>query len=157
MSNTAMEAALYEITSMHFFADLSLYKPIPDHTTILNFRHLLEKHKLSGQLFKEVNRWLSDTGIYLKEGTIVDAIIISTKNKAKERDSEMHQTQKGKLRYFSLKANIGVDARIELTHSVSKKAANVHDMKETANLLHGEECFVSADSGYRSAQKREKS
>ena len=76
MSDPAMEDALYEITSMRLFADLSLDKPIPDHTTIMNFRHLLEKHKLSRQLFKEVNRWLPDAGIYLKEGTIVDATII---------------------------------------------------------------------------------
>jgi IS5 family transposase len=124
----------------------------------MNFRHLLEKYKLSRQLFKEVNKWLSDAGTYLKEGTIVDATIIeaasSTKNKAKERDPEMHQTQKGKQWFFGLKAHIGVDARTGLTHSVSTTAANVHDITETASLLHGEECFVSADSGYCSAQKR---
>ncbi|MEP3349925.1 MAG: IS5 family transposase, partial [Marinomonas sp.] len=117
------------------------------------------RHKLSRQLFKEVNKWLSDAGIYLKEGTIVDATIIesasSTKNKAKERDPEMHQTQKGKQWFFGLKAHIGVDARTGLTHSVSTTAANVHGLNETANLLHGEECFISADSGYRGAQKRE--
>tara|TARA_R110001606_G_scaffold145471_1_gene285389 strand:- start:1712 stop:2077 length:366 start_codon:yes stop_codon:yes gene_type:complete len=121
----------------------------------MNFRHLLEKHKLSRQLFKEVNRWLSDAGIYLKEGTIVGATIIeaasSTKNKAKESDPEMHQTQKGKQWFFGLKPHIGVDARTGLTHSVSTTAANVHDITETANLLHSEECFVSADSGYRGA------
>ena len=93
-----MEDALYEITSMRLFAGLSLDSAIPDHTTIMNFRHLLEKHQLSRQLFKEVNKWLSSAGIYLKEGTIVDATIIeaasSTKNKAKARDPEMHQTQK---------------------------------------------------------------
>jgi IS5 family transposase len=102
---------------------------------------------------------LSDAGIYLKVGIIVDATIIeaasSTKNKAKERDAEMHQTQKGKQWFFGLKAHIGVDARTELTHTVSTTAANVHDITETANLLHGEACFVSADSGYRGAQKRE--
>ena len=118
-----MEDALYEITSVRLFADLSLDNPIPDHTTIMNFRHLLEKHKLSCPLFKEVNRWLPDTGIYLIEGTIVDATIIeaasSTKNKAKERGPEMHQTQKGKQWLFDLKAPIGVDARMGLTHSVS--------------------------------------
>jgi IS5 family transposase len=159
MSDPAMEDALYEITSMRLFADLSLDKPIPDHTTIMNFRHLLEKHKLSRPLFKEVNRWLSDAGIYLKEGTIVDATIIeaasSTKNKAKERDPKMHQTQKGKQWFFGLKAHIGVDARTGLTHSLSTTAANVHDITETTNLLHGEEYFISADSGYRGAQKRE--
>jgi IS5 family transposase len=122
-------------------------------------RHLLEKHKLSRQLFKEMNRWLSDAGIYLKEGTIVDATIIeaasSTKNKTKERDPEMHQTQKGKQWLFGLKAHIGVDARTGLTHSLSTTAANVHDITETKNLLHGEEAFISAGSGYRGAQKRE--
>jgi IS5 family transposase len=113
----------------------------------MNFRHLLEKHKLSRQLFKEVKKWLSDTGIYLKEGTIVDATIIeaasSMKNKAKERDPEMHQTQKGKQWFFGLKNHIGVDARAGLTHSVSTTAVSVHDVTETANLLHGEACFVS--------------
>jgi IS5 family transposase len=125
----------------------------------MNFRHLLEKHTLLRQLFKEVNRLLSDAGIYLKEGTIVDATIIeaasSTKNKAKERDPEMHQTQKGKQWFFGLKAHIGVDARTGLTHSVSTTAANVYDITETANLLHSEACFVSADSSYRGNQKRE--
>ena len=159
MSDPAMEDALYEITSMRLFAGLSLDRAIPDHTTIMNFRHLLEKHKLSRQLFKEVNKWLSSAGIYLKEGTIVDATIIeaasSTKNKAKERDPEMHQTQKGKQWFFGLKAHIGVDARTGLTHSLSTTAPNVHDITETDKLLHCEEGFISADSGYRGAQKRE--
>ncbi len=86
-----------------------------------------------------MNKWLSDAGIYLKEGTLVDATIIeaasSTKNKAKERDPEMHQTQKGKQWFFGLKAHIGVDARTRLTHSLSTTAANVHDITETTNLL----------------------
>lgn len=159
MSDPAMEDALYEVTSMRLFAGLSLDSAIPDHTTIMNFRHLLEKHKLSCQLFKEVNKWLSNAGIYLKEGTIVDATIIeaasSTKNKAKARDPEMHQTQKGKQWFFGLKAHIGVDARTGLTHSLSTTAANVHDITETEHLLHGEETFISGDSGYRGAQKRE--
>jgi IS5 family transposase len=106
-----------------------------------------------------VNKWLSDACIYLKKGTIVDATIIeaasSTKNKTKERDPEMRQTHKGKQWFFGLKTHIGVDARTGLTHSVSTTAANVHDITETANLLHGEACFVSADSRYPSAQKRE--
>jgi IS5 family transposase len=159
MSDPAMEDALYEITSMRIFAGWSLDSAISDHTTIMNFRHLLEKHKLSRQLFKEVNKWLSSAGIYLKEGTIVDATIIeaasSTKNKAKARDPEMHQTQKGKQWFFGLKTHIGVDVRTGLTHSLSTTAANVHDITETENLLHGEETFISADSGYRDAQKRE--
>ncbi|MFT6654642.1 MAG: IS5 family transposase [Marinomonas primoryensis] len=106
-----------------------------------------------------MNKWLSGAGIYLKEGTIVDATIIeatsSTKNKVKERDPEMHQTQKGKQWFFGLKAHVGVDARTGFTHSVSTTAANVYDIMETANLLHGEACFVSVNSGFRGAQKRE--
>jgi IS5 family transposase len=100
MSDSAIEGALYEIASMPLFADLSLDKPIPDHTAIMNFRHLLEEHKLSRQLFKEVNKWLSDPGIYLKESTFLDATISSTKYKNKEIVSEMHQTQKGKQRIY---------------------------------------------------------
>jgi IS5 family transposase len=144
---------------MRLFADLSLDTPIPDHTTIMNFRHLLEKYKLSRQLFKEVNKWLSNAGIYLKEGTIVNATVIeaasSTKNKVKKRDTKMHQTQEGKQWFFGLKAHIGVDARTGLTHSLSTTAANVHDITETENLLHDDESFISADLGYRGAQKRE--
>ena len=158
MSDPAMEDALYEITSMRLFADLSLEGAIPDHTTIMNFRHLLEKHKLGRKLFKEVNKWLSDSGIYFKEGTIVDATIIeaasSTKNKSNARDPEMHQTQKGKQWFFGLKAHIGVDAKLGLIHSFTTTSANDHDLNQLPELLHGNESFVSADSGYRGVEKR---
>lgn len=158
MSDPAMEDALYEITSMRLFAGLSLEGAIPDHTTIMNFRHLLEKHKLGRKLFKEVNKWLSDSGIYFKEGTIVDATIIeaasSTKNKSNARDPEMHQTQKGKQWFFGLKAHIGVDAKRGLVHSFTTTPANDHDLNQLAELLHGNESFVSADSGYRGVEKR---
>ncbi|MBA4500852.1 transposase, partial [Marinobacterium marinum] len=94
----AMEDALYEIASMRLFAGLSLDKAIPDHTTILKFRHLLERHGLARQVFQEVSQWLSEAGVLLKEGSLVDATIIeapsSTKNKTGERDPEMHQTKK---------------------------------------------------------------
>ncbi len=105
-----MKDALYEMTSTRLFARLSLEGEIHDHTTIMNFRHLLEKYKLGRKLFKEVQKWLSDSGIYFKEGTIVDATS-STKNKAKSRDPERHQTKKGKQWFFGLKAIIGVDAK----------------------------------------------
>tara|TARA_R110001606_G_scaffold389553_1_gene555748 strand:- start:5247 stop:5948 length:702 start_codon:yes stop_codon:yes gene_type:complete len=141
------------------FSGLSFDSATPDHTTIMNFRHLHEEHKLSRQLFKEVNQLLSSAGIYLKEGTVVDFTIIeaasSTKNKVKARDLEMYQTQKGKQWFLGLNAHIGVDARTGLTQSLSTTAANVHDITETENLLHGEETFISADSGYRGPQKRE--
>lgn len=122
-----MEDALYEIASMRLFAGLSLDKSIPDHTTIMNPRHLLECKKFARKIFKEVNQWLTDAGVILKEGNLLDATIIeaptSTKNKSGERDAEMHQTKKGKQRQFGLKAHIGVDARTGITHSFTTKLA----------------------------------
>lgn len=158
LSDPAMEDALYEIASMRLFAGLSLDKKIPDHTTIMNFRHLLERKGLSRKLFNEVNLWLSDAGILLKEGTLVDATIIeaptSTKNKTSERDPEMHQTKKGNEWHFGMKAHIGVDARTGITHSFTTTAANEHDLNQAGNLLHGEEDYIFADAGYRGAEKR---
>ncbi|MCW8885082.1 MAG: IS5 family transposase [Motiliproteus sp.] len=159
LSDPAMEDALYEIASMRLFSRLSLDKAIPDHTTIMNFRHLLERHGLARQLFDEVNAWLTDAGVLVKEGTLMDATIIeapsSTKNKAGERDPEMHQTKKGNQWHFGMKAHIGVDAQSGLTHSFTTTAANEHDLNQAPNLLHGEEEYVFADAGYRGAEKRD--
>lgn len=159
LSDGAMEDALYEITSMRLFAKLSLDQAIPDRTTIMNFRHLLEQHQLARQLFDAVNLWLSDAGIMMKQGTLVDATLIeapcSTKNKRGERDGEMHQTKKGNQWYFGMKAHIGVDAKSGLTHSLETTAANEHDLNQVGNLLHGEETFVFADAGYQGAENRE--
>ena len=116
-----MEDALYEITSMRLFAHLSLDSAIPDRTTIMNFRHLLERHQLARQLLDTINQWLTDSGVMMKQGTLVDATIIeaptSTKNKQNQRDPEMHQTKKGNQWHFGLKAHIGVDAKSGLTHT----------------------------------------
>ena len=159
LSDGAMEDALYEITSMRLFAKLSLDQAIPDRTTIMNFRHLLEQHQLARQLFDAVNLWLSDAGIMMKQGTLDDATLIeapcSTKNKRGERDGEMHQTKKGNQWYFGMKAHIGVDAKSGLTHSLKTTAANEHDLNQVGNLLHGEEAFVFADAGYQGAENRE--
>ena len=159
LSDGAMEDALYEIASMRLFAKLSLDQAIPDRTTIMNFRHLLEQHRLARQLFDAVNQWLSDAGIMMKQGTLVDATLIeapcSTKNKRGERDGEMHQTKKGNQWYFGMKAHIGVDAKSGLTHSLETTAANEHDLNQVGNLLHGEEAFVFADAGYQGAENRE--
>ncbi|AYK17924.1 IS5 family transposase [Aeromonas veronii] len=156
LSDGAMEDALYEITSIRLFAKLSLDQAIPDRTTIMNFRHLLERHQLARQLFDAVNLWLSDAGIMMKQGTLVDATLIeapcSTKNK---RDGEMHQTKKGNQWYFGMKAHIGVDAKSGLTHTLETTAANEHDLNQVGNLLHGEEAFVFADAGYQGAENRE--
>ena len=137
-----MEDALYEIASMRLFARLSLDSALPDRTTIMNFRHLLEQHQLARQLFKTINRWLAEAGVMMTQGTLVDATIIeapsSTKNKAATR-SEMHQTKKGNQWHFGMKAHIGVDAKSGLTHSLVTTAANEHDLNQLGNLLHGEE------------------
>ncbi|MEH6822674.1 MAG: IS5 family transposase [Motiliproteus sp.] len=159
LSDPAMEDALYEIASMRLFTGLSFDKPIPDHTTIMNFRHLLERHGLGRRIFEEVNNWLTDAGVLLKEGTLMDATIIeapsSTKNKAGERDPEMHQTKKGNMWHFGMKAHIGVGARTGLTHSLETTAANEHDLNPAGRLLHGDEQFVFADAGYRGIDKRD--
>ncbi|HHQ4642760.1 TPA: IS5 family transposase [Aeromonas veronii] len=159
LSDGAMEDALYEITSMRLFAKLSLDQAIPDRTTIMNFRHLLEQHRLALQLFDAVNQWFFDAGIMMKKGTLVDATLIeapcSTKNKRGERDGEMHQTKKRNQWYFGMKAHIGVDAKSGLTHSLETTVANEHDLNQVGNLLHGEEAFVFADAGYRGAENRE--
>lgn len=159
LSDEAMEDALYEIASMRLFALLSLDKAIPDRTTIMNFRHLLEKYNLTRKLFKTVNQWLSDCGVMMTQGTLVDATIIeapsSTKNKDKQRDPDMHQTKKGNQWHFGMKAHIGVDAKSGLTHTLVTTAANEHDLNQLNNLLHGDEEFVSADAGYRGAEMRE--
>lgn len=158
LSDPTMEDALYEIASMRLFAGLSLDRPIPDHTTIMNFRHLLERHGLTRQLFEEVSTWLSEAGVLLREGTLMDATIIeapsSTKNQQGERDPERHQAKKGNQWHFGMKAHIGVDARTGLTHSFTTTAANEHDLNQAKHLLHGEESYAFADAGYRGAEKR---
>jgi IS5 family transposase len=125
---------------------------MPDETTILNFRHLLEHHRLSDQLFAEVNALLTEKGLLLREGTTVDATLIaappSTKNREGKRDSTMTQTRKGNQWYFGMKAHIGVDDQSGLVHTVVGTTAKTSDMSQFANLLHGDETRVSADRGY---------
>ena len=158
LSDPAMEEALYEIASLRAFAGLSLSEAIPDETTILNFRHLLEENDLAEDIFAAVNKLLARKGLLLKKGSIVDATIIaapsSTKNAEGERDSEMHQTKKGNQWHFGMKAHIGVDAKSGLVHTVTTTAANESDVEQIADLLHGKEQQVWADSGYRGAQAR---
>ena len=158
LSDPAMEEALYEIASLRSFAHLSLNEPIPDETTILNFRHLLEANDLAEDMLKVVNALLAKKGLLLKRGSIVDATIIaapsSTKNAEGERDPEMHQTKKGNQWYFGMKAHIGVDADSGLVHIVTTTPANEADVEQVADLLHGKEEQVWADSGYRGAQSR---
>jgi IS5 family transposase len=158
LSDPAMEEALYEIASLRTFARLSLGEAIPDEITILNFRHLLEANDLAEDILKLVNQHLARKGLLLKRGSIVDATIIaapsSTKNSSGERDPEMHQTKKGNQWHFGMKAHIAVDAESGLVHTVTTTAANEADVQQIADLLHGKEEQVWADSGYRGAQKR---
>ena len=158
-SDPAMEEALYEIAPIRQFAGLSLTGALPDETTLLNFRHLLEQNNLAAQLLAAVNADLSERGLLMRRGTIVDATIIhapsSTKNEDKSRDPEMHQTRKGNQWYFGMKAHIGVDADSGLVHTVTGTAANAADVSQTEALLHGDEETVHADAGYIGADKRE--
>jgi IS5 family transposase len=153
-----MEEALYEIASLRSFARLNLNEPIPDETTILNFRHLLEANDLADDIFRAVNALLARKGLLLKQGSIVDATIIaapsSTKNAEGERDPDMHQTKKGEQWFFGMKAHIGVDADSGLVHTVTTTAANESDVEQVADLLHGKEKQVWGDSGYRGAPSR---
>ena len=158
LSDPAMEDMLYEIESVRRFVGLRLSGPLPDETTILKFRHLLEEHKLGTKLFEAINQHLADNDLMLKEGTIVDASIIpaptSTKNRDNARDPEMHQTKKGNEWHFGMKMHIGVDETYGIVHSLTTTSANVHDIIETARLLHGDEESIWADAGYQGAHKR---
>lgn len=157
LSDPAAEEALYDSLSMRAFVGIDLGRePVPDETTILNFRHLLERHNLGKALFERVNKYLASRGLKVAGGTIVDATIIaapsSTKNRDKARDPEMHQTRKGQQWYFGMKLHIGVDSRTKLIHSLLTTAANVHDGKVLGALLHGKERRVYGDQAYRGQQ-----
>jgi IS5 family transposase len=159
LSDPAMEDALIEVPTMRRFVGIDLVSDrIPDETTILAFRHLLEKHNLGEQIFETVKAHLKDRGMAMKQGTIIDATLIaapsSTKNKSGERDPEMHQTKKGNQWYYGMKVHIGVDKDSGLIHSVETTAANVHDLTPAAELLHGDEEVVYADAGYQGIEKR---
>jgi transposase, IS5 family len=154
LSDPAAEETLYESVSMRRFVGIDLGRePVPDETTILHFRHLLERHHLAEALFERVNAHLSSRGMKVASGTIVDATIISapssTKNRAKARDPEMHQTRKGQQWYFGMKLHIGVDSKTKLIHSMRTTAANVHDATVLGDLLHGDETRVWGDQAYR--------
>lgn len=154
LSDPAMEEEIIDSTAVRRFVGVDLGEAkAPDETTILNFRHLLEKHDLSGDLLKLVNAHLVDRGIEIKTGTIVDATIIaapsSTKNRSKARDPEMKQTKKGNEWHFGMKGHIGMDSQSKVIHSAEVTAANTHDSQVLGKLLHGKEKRVYGDSAYR--------
>lgn len=159
LADEALEDALYDSQALQHFARVDLHaEGVPDATTLLKFRHLLETHDLCKGLFAAINADLTARGLLLREGTLVDATLIaappSTKNQKKERDPEMHQTKKGNQWYFGMKAHIGADRDSKLVHTVVVTAANVADITKTAELLHGEEQQVHADAGYTGVEKR---
>ena len=159
LSDPAMEEALFDVPLYREFAGLDNGNVrLPDESTILRFRHLLETHKLAGPMLAAVNDVLRDKGLMLRIGTVVDATLISapssTKNDSGQRDPEMHQTKKGNQWYFGMKAHIGVDAQSGLVHTVKGTAANVNDVIEANGLLHGDETNAFGDAGYQGAHKR---
>ena len=158
LSDPAMEEAFFDIPLYREFVSLGDNSRLPDESTILRFRHLLEEHSLSAKMLAEVNVVLSERGLMLKEGSAVDATLIaapsSTKNKDKARDPEMHSSQKGNQWHFGMKAHIGVDADSGLVHTVRCTSGHAHDITQAHRLLHGQETMVWADAGYQGVQKR---
>ena len=155
LSDPAVEEALYDSRSMRAFVGIDLGRePVPDETTVMRFRHLLEEHRLGEQIFAEVGKVLLDRGLRLSKGTIVDATIIaapsSTKNAEGRRDPEMHQTKKGNEWHFGMKAHVGVDSQSKVIHSVVVTPANTADCKVMDQLLHGQETRVYGDQAYKS-------
>ena len=153
LSDPAAEEGIYDRNSFQKFLEIDLLShPVPDETTILNFRHLLEKHKLQERFFAVVNELLEQKGLLMKAGTIVDATIIaapsSTKNREQRRDPEMSQTKKGNQWYFGMKAHIGTDAGSGIVHHLHTTAAKTNDRVPFRRLLHGEEKAIFGDKGY---------
>ena len=160
LTDVAVEDAIYDSHALrHFCAiDLAVFN-VPDSTTLMDFRHLLEKNALPQVMLKEVNELLKERGLLMSQGTLIDATLIaapsSTKNKSHQRDPEMHQVKKDNKWHFGIKAHIGADEQSGLLHTVVSTAANVSDISQTANRMHGEEDCVGADAGYVGAAKRE--
>ena len=159
LSDPAMEEALHDVPLFRDFAGLGGWDDrLPDESTILRFRHVLEKNKLAERILATVNLLLGAKGLMLRSGTVVDATLISapssTKNASGERDPEMHQSKKGQQWFFGMKAHIGVDADSGLVHTVRGTSGNVNDVVEANSLLHGHETNVFADAGYQGAHKR---
>ena len=159
LSDPAMEEALHDVPLYREFAQIGAgLVRLPDETTILRFRHLLERHDLAVDMLRVVNDLLQAKGLMLRSGTAVDATLISapssTKNVRGERDPEMKQTKKGNQWYFGMKAHIGVDAQSGFVHTVVGTAANVNDVTMAGRLLHGEEEAAFGDAGYQGVHKR---
>ena len=159
LSDEGVEEAIYDSYAMRRFMGLDFtVEQVPDATTLLAFRHLLEEHELGEKLLAAQNEIFEQEGWIMRGGSIVDATIIaapsSTKNASGTRDPQMHQTKKGNQWYFGMKAHIGVDAGTGYAHTVTATAANVHDLDEAANLVRVDDEIVYCDAGYQGASKR---
>ena len=159
LSDEGVEDAIYDSYSMRKFVGIDFFEEdAPDATTLLKFRHLLEKNNLNKAFFEAINRVMEESGHIMKGGTIVDATIInapsSTKNAEKKRDPEMHQTRKGNEWRFGMKCHIGADAGTGLVHTIEVTPANTHDITVTSKLIRPDDTVVYGDSGYVGIQKR---
>ena len=160
LADEAVEDAIYDSQALRNFMDIDLSRErVPDATTLMGFRHLLEANDLPQAMLVEINAMLIERGLLMSKGTLVDATLIaapsSTKNRAHARDPERHQTKKGNQWHFGLKAHIGVDRESGLVHTLVTTSANVSDISQTPALLHGQEQEVWADAGYVGVEKRE--
>ena len=160
LADEAVEDALYDSQALRDFCGINLAREfVPDATTLMGFRHLLEANQLPQAILEEVNALLKERGLLMNQGTLIDATLIaapsSTKNEKRERDPDMHQAKKGNQWHFGMKAHIGTDDESGWVHTVVSTGANVSDISQTAELLHGAETRVGADAGYVGATKRE--
>jgi IS5 family transposase len=160
IADEALEETIYDSYAMRKFMDLDFCEQgVPDATTLLKFRHLLEAHNLQKAIFEHINQMLNEQGLMMHGGTIIDATIIeapkSTKNSIHGRDTEMHQTKKGNEWHFGMKAHIGVDAGSGLVHTVETTSANVHDLDEACKLIRSDDDVVYGDAGYIGIERRE--
>jgi len=162
LTDEGVEDAIYDSYAMRKFMGINFMdEQVPDATTLLKFRHLIEENKIGEQLFRAINYVLEQAGCMMKGGTIVDATIInapsSTKNAEGKRDSKMHQKKKGNEWRFGTKCHIGVDAGSGLVHTITATAANIHDISETSKLIREDDEIVYGDSGYLGIKNRKSS
>lgn len=160
LSDEGLEDAIYDSYAMRTFMGINFIdEQVPDATTLLKFRHLLERHDIGKVFFDAIANTLERCGYMMRGGTIVDATLISapssTKNEKKERDPEMHQTKKGNEWHFGMKCHIGVDAGSGYVHSLETTAANIHDITVAHELIREDDEVVYGDSGYIGIEKRE--
>lgn len=159
LSDEGIEDSIYDSYAMRTFMQIDFNEQqVPDATTLLKFRHILEKNKIGEKIFADVSKRLDDAGLIMHGGTVVDASLIaapkSTKNQSGKRDPEMHQTKKGNEWYFGMKVHAGVDAATGYVHTLTGTSANMHDVSETSKLIRKDDHVVYADSGYLGAPER---